>query len=335
MTRSDAVNWLNQQIGKGLNYDGSYGNQCVDYFNYYYQYLVGRSPYQDGYGVEGAKDLWNVATDKFTKIVNDPNDPNQLPKVGDIFIYNSSWGGGYGHVEMVLAVDTASIVVSAQNTKGQYVSQDVRTWDGIIGGLIGWMSYNGFNEGVSMSKTVRTIRACDLWNLDATSWAGFKSQGTIKVNEPLKVTSTFYHPLGGVYYTIEGKPNTVGVNVVDVEDYTAPPVVPPVTVPPVVVPPVVPPVVVPPVVVPPVDVPPVPVPPNEATGSALKFVARLATQAGTAKATMIALEAILVQQYNIKPSQAVLNYSALALTAVIVFLSQYGYKLQGKFKWLF
>ena len=38
-TRDEAVAWANAQIGKGLDYDGAYGNQCVDLIKYYYDYF--------------------------------------------------------------------------------------------------------------------------------------------------------------------------------------------------------------------------------------------------------------------------------------------------------
>ena len=79
MTRQDAINWLNAQNGKALDFDSMYGVQCFDFFNYYYQFLTGRNPYSDGYGVPGAKDIWNVPTSRFTKVANNPNDPNQYP----------------------------------------------------------------------------------------------------------------------------------------------------------------------------------------------------------------------------------------------------------------
>ena len=68
MTQADAVNWLTSKLGHYLDFDKQWGSQCVDSLNYYYQFLTGRSPYPDGYGVEGAKDLWNVPTSRFTKI---------------------------------------------------------------------------------------------------------------------------------------------------------------------------------------------------------------------------------------------------------------------------
>lgn len=160
MTRNDATNWLKAQNGKGLDFDGVYGKQCVDFFNYYYQFLTGRGPYGDGYGVPGAKDLWNVPTSRFTKIANNPNDPNQLPKPGDIFIYNSRWGGGYGHVEMVLEATANGVTVIGQNMKGTTdpVSITTRTWGSIVSGLIGWLSFNGFSE-VNIQPHQRVVAA--------------------------------------------------------------------------------------------------------------------------------------------------------------------------------
>ena len=146
MTRNDALNWLYQQNGKSLDFDGRYGAQCVDFFNYYYQFLVGHSPYRDGYGVVGAKDLWNVPTPLFTKIPNNVHDANQVPNTGDILIYNGTWGGGYGHVEMVLSADQNGVNVAAQNTKGPYVVLEFRKWSRITPALIGWMSFNGYDQ---------------------------------------------------------------------------------------------------------------------------------------------------------------------------------------------
>lgn len=43
-----ALEWLGQTIGMHLDYDGVHGQQCFDYFNYYYEYITGRKPYGDG-----------------------------------------------------------------------------------------------------------------------------------------------------------------------------------------------------------------------------------------------------------------------------------------------
>ena len=50
----DAINWVKSKVGTGLDYDGAYGNQCVDLICYYYQYLGQRSP-----GGNGCDYAWN------------------------------------------------------------------------------------------------------------------------------------------------------------------------------------------------------------------------------------------------------------------------------------
>ena len=142
MTRNEAIKWCDSQLGKALDYDGVYGAQCVDFFNYYYKFLTGgRNPYSDGYGVPGAKDLWNVSNVRFNKIANDPNDQNQVPKEGDIIIYsgNMAGTGGYGHV----AVYAGNSTYYEQNYGGMYVKKNTRKFNGYE---IGWLSYQGFDK---------------------------------------------------------------------------------------------------------------------------------------------------------------------------------------------
>ena len=50
-TREESVNWAIAQIGKGLDYDNMYGNQCVDLIKYYYDYL-GHGGYARGNAYE-------------------------------------------------------------------------------------------------------------------------------------------------------------------------------------------------------------------------------------------------------------------------------------------
>ena len=147
MTKQDSINWLNAQNGKALDFDSMYGVQCFDFFNYYYQFLTGRNPYSDGYGVPGAKDIWNVPTSRFTKIANNPNDPNQYPAPGDILIYAV---GAYGHVNVCLSADNKGLTTIGQNenNRNDPTSIVTRNWSTVVGTLklIGWLSFNGFTS---------------------------------------------------------------------------------------------------------------------------------------------------------------------------------------------
>lgn len=160
MTRSDAVNWLYAHEGQGLDFDGAYGIQCFDSFNYFYQFVTGRNPYSDGYGVPGAKDIWNVPTSLFTKIANNPSDPNQVPQPADIMIYNI---GQWGHVDMVLSADANSVTTIGQNAGGRNEPMQIvtRSWNELVGGwqLQGWLSYNGFGEAPQLGSNQRIVGA--------------------------------------------------------------------------------------------------------------------------------------------------------------------------------
>ena len=141
MTRTDAIAWCQSKLGQAMDYDGRYGAQCFDFFNFYYEYLTGRNPYSDGYGLEGAKDIWNVPNARFTFVTNNPNDLNQLPSPGDIVIYDGGLlgSGGYGHVAVF---GESTNAYYEQNWGGMYVKKNIRKF---TGHEIGWLSFNGFN----------------------------------------------------------------------------------------------------------------------------------------------------------------------------------------------
>lgn len=158
MQRLDAISWLNAQNGKSLDYDNAYSIQCVDFANFYYQFLTGRSPYLDGYGVPGAKDWWNVPTSRFTKIANNPNDPNQYPQGGDILIYAV---GQYGHVNVCLSADGNGVTTIGQNENNRNDPTQVitRNWATVVGNLklIGWLSFNGFTTATNVEPNQRVV----------------------------------------------------------------------------------------------------------------------------------------------------------------------------------
>ena len=150
MTRQEAKDYLLSLNGQGLDYDGNYGVQCFDAFNYYVQFITGQNPYSLGYGVPGAKDIFDVPSTLFTKIENNPSDPNQIPQAGDIMIYNI---GTWGHVDMVLSADGNGVTTIGQNKGGNNEPMQIvtRDWKSVVGvwKLRGWLSFNGFSSNSS------------------------------------------------------------------------------------------------------------------------------------------------------------------------------------------
>ena len=102
-TQADAVAWTNAQVGRGLDYDGVYGNQCVDLIKYYCAYLgvnLG-SGNANTYAYKSLPSGWCYTSS---------------PQPGDIAV---STGGQYGHVAIVTERRGSTFVIVEQNYAGR------------------------------------------------------------------------------------------------------------------------------------------------------------------------------------------------------------------------
>ena len=107
---SDAVAWVKSLEGQGIDYDGAYGNQCVDLIKAYYDFL-GVTPVSGNANTYTYNSLpagWQRIEDA-------------TPQPGDILVYT---GGSYGHV----AIYTGDNESYHQNWGGSYV-QSVSGYD--------------------------------------------------------------------------------------------------------------------------------------------------------------------------------------------------------------
>lgn len=91
-----AQEFINQYNGKGWDYDGNYGYQCVDLYHFYCRDVVGCSHPAVS---NGAKQIWDLYDS--TKLEKIPNTPELVPVLGDICIWNMST---YGHVAIATGV---------------------------------------------------------------------------------------------------------------------------------------------------------------------------------------------------------------------------------------
>ena len=74
---------------------------------------------------------------------------------------------------------------------------------------------------------------------------------------------------------------------------------------------------------------------SEAVASATKFVARIGTQVAASKIVVSGIMGMLAEQ-GVKPISSNLEGGLVVFVAVVlIFISQYGYKLKTRFKWLF
>lgn len=89
-TQQDALNWISQQVGKSLDFDGHYGAQCVDLIEFYLQHL-GIAPF---YG--NAKDFWESGFNGGGQLTRSTTD-----KPGAIVVFKPNAGNEYnGHLSL-------------------------------------------------------------------------------------------------------------------------------------------------------------------------------------------------------------------------------------------
>lgn len=124
--------FINEWLGKPIDWDGVYGPQCVDEIA---QYCT-----ENGKAIAyaNAKDWANnpALRGDFNWTDNDPNDYNQIPGRGDIIVWSGSLpgSGGYGHIAIFDEVTGPGTFQSLdQNWGGQYVHFQSHNWQYILG----------------------------------------------------------------------------------------------------------------------------------------------------------------------------------------------------------
>lgn len=114
---AEAAEWL--ATIPGLSKPNAWGNQCSALVQAYVTTLTGRS-FADSLGYGNAIDhIDNASTAWFLKVWNDPGNPNQLPRVGDIAVYKGAaplWDGRYyGHTGVVASFNAAAQTLMQQD----------------------------------------------------------------------------------------------------------------------------------------------------------------------------------------------------------------------------
>ena len=112
LTQKEAVKYALSMVGKGYDYDNAYGWQCFDTANYYWHQLFGH-----GLKGAGAADIPTHNNFKGEATVYE-NTKSFLAKPGDLVVFNRNYGGGYGHVSIVVGATLDQLDVVEQNWLG-------------------------------------------------------------------------------------------------------------------------------------------------------------------------------------------------------------------------
>jgi LysM repeat protein len=109
-------NWIASAVGRNMNPDGAFGNQCVDLVDQYGQDIFGVPWPKSVGGVNGAKGLLDAAPDAYwIRINNDLTKPNQIPMRGDVIVWGGDASNVYGHTAVVESADTTFVHVIQEN----------------------------------------------------------------------------------------------------------------------------------------------------------------------------------------------------------------------------
>lgn len=125
--------FLTKYANKSNDYDGVYGSQCFDLFQFYNRDVVG-APFVTG---AGAKDIWNTYPKDFYERID--NGATNYPKKADVMIWGSAYGP-YGHVAICSEdgnPQTDSFTVLSQNDPAGVPSiyKTYSNWKGVLGWL--------------------------------------------------------------------------------------------------------------------------------------------------------------------------------------------------------
>jgi hypothetical protein len=142
MTYNDFIWKYNNHF---VDYDGHFGNQCVDLIRQYIKDVKGWDPYKAIPAGKDAITIFNNFRDNeyFKKILNSPN---AIPKKGDIIFYKYYFGlyGWQGHVELCDQADLYYMVNFSQNWPTGYpthfIKRGTSKWFHGYRGCVGWLT---------------------------------------------------------------------------------------------------------------------------------------------------------------------------------------------------
>jgi CHAP domain/Stigma-specific protein, Stig1 len=116
--------------GVCVDFDGEYGDQCMDLAEYYNRDVVG-APQIGG----DAIDAWTYYSDRFYLQIE--NGPGDVPELGDLVIWSGDYGNGAGHIAVCHDADLTSFTSFDQNWPSDSCChfQFHESYQGVIGWL--------------------------------------------------------------------------------------------------------------------------------------------------------------------------------------------------------
>jgi surface antigen len=150
-TLADPKKYIEQSmLGRALDYDGYYGSQCFDGFQFYNRDVAG-APFCPG---AGAHEIWN----KFWNLpIADYYTPALVPSVGAVAVWGTTWGGGYGHVGIVYETHADGTFTSAECNGDGNPYGECRLYHRGLDGVLGFLVPKTIGTNTTTTPTVEPI----------------------------------------------------------------------------------------------------------------------------------------------------------------------------------
>lgn len=172
-TQNDAVAWAKAQIGKGLDYDHAYGNQCVDLIKYYYNYFG-----VAGYAMGNANAyITNSLPPGWTRVYG-----GYQP--GDVAVWktnhscNTCGTTSYGHVGIITAVNGSKFSAVNQN----FNSKSYCTLNDFSVSALACAIRPSYTAPVVQDVTFAEYRQNGVWNTNAELYIKVMNPGRANVS---------------------------------------------------------------------------------------------------------------------------------------------------------
>ena len=170
-------NFVKQYAG-GVDYDGAYGKQCVDYVNEYAKVVLG---IPDAFYAQGIQYAYQVFTNyenlprvkpHFTRVANGKTN---YPQKGDVVIWSKERNGYAGHIAVVLGATEHTLTVAEQNYDGK---GSVRTYTyPNYNFVLGWLVPKCFKRNQPAVRVGQNLKLKE----NAALYNAYSSQSGVKI----------------------------------------------------------------------------------------------------------------------------------------------------------
>lgn len=168
--------FITKYMGKTIGYpDGQYVGECLSLAKVYIKECFGFDPPPSG--SNSAYGYWsnfpNPLPKYFTKV---SNTPDGVPKRGDLVIWNTNAGGGYGHIAIFLEGTASSFKSLDQNWNGRQTHEQGHYYTNVVGWLTPIMPGNTYTEEQMTKVRLERDKNWDLYQTEKADHEATKAE---------------------------------------------------------------------------------------------------------------------------------------------------------------